>query len=179
MGKDKAQLSYHGVPHSHYLYQLLKEICDNTFLSIRGEQIDQYRDDFHFIVDIDEYRGPFNGILSAYDSNPESAWLVVACDLPLINNETLVQLKEERDPARAATAYATKKSGLPEPLVAIWEPVALKNAKRYLAHSESSCPRKYLINSDTKLIYPEDDKVLLNANVEEEYLEVMKILSTV
>ena len=179
MGKDKAQLSYHGQPHSHYLYKLLEEVCENTFLSIREEQIDQYEDDFNLIVDRDEFRGPFNGLLSAYDSNSEVAWLVVACDLPLINRESLSQLKEERDPSRPATAFATKKSGLPEPLVAIWEPEALKQAKSYLAQSDSSCPRKYLINSDTKLIHPEDDNVLLNANIEEEYLEVLKILSTV
>ena len=179
MGKDKAQLSYHGQPHSHYLYNLLEEISDTTFLSIREEQIDQYKGDFNVIVDKDEFRGPFNGLLSAYDSNPEVAWLVVACDLPLINRDSLARLIEERDPTRTATAYATNKSGLPEPLVAIWEPEALKQAKSYLAQSDSSCPRKYLINSDTQLVNPEDDKVLLNANVEEEYLEVMKILSTV
>ena len=179
MGKDKAQLSYHGQPHSHYLYKFLEQICDNTFMSIREEQIDQYESDFNIIVDKDEFRGPFNGLLSAYDSNPEVAWLVVACDLPLINRESLAQLIETRDPTRTATAYATKKSGLPEPLVAIWEPEALKQAKSYLAQSDSSCPRKYLLNSNTKLIHPEDDNVLLNANIEEEYLEVLKILSTV
>ena len=179
MGSDKAQLSYHGQPHSHYLYKLLEEICDNTFMSIREEQTDQYKDEFNLVVDKDEYRGPFNGLLSAYDSNQEVAWLVVACDLPLINIDSLTYLKEERDPNCMATAYATKKSGLPEPLVAIWEPEALANAKTYLAQTESSCPRKYLINSDTKIINPREDKVLLNANVEEEYLEVMKILSAV
>ena len=179
MGKDKAQLSYHGLPHSHYLYKLVAEVCDKVFLSIRDEQKSQYEKEFNVIVDQDEFKGPFNGILSAHNENPDVAWLVVACDLPLVDRTSLDQLIEERDAKRTATAYATLKSGLPEPLIAIWEPDALKAAKAYLLESESSCPRKFLINSDTKTIHPKDDKVLLNANVEEDYEEVLKILSAV
>ena len=179
MGKDKAQLSYHGQPHSHYLYKLLSGICDNVFLSIRDEQKAQYAHDFNLIIDKDEFRGPFNGLLSAHDQFPEVAWLVVACDLPLVDEASLTQLIEQREVNRTATAFATLESGLPEPLIAIWEPGALKAAKSYLIESESSCPRKYLINSDTKVIHPNDDKVLLNANVEEDYKKVLKILSTV
>ena len=51
MGKDKGQISYHGIPQSTYLYNLLKDICDNTFLSIREDQQNQYDDTFNVIVD--------------------------------------------------------------------------------------------------------------------------------
>ena len=179
MGKDKAQLSYHGQPHSQYLYKLVSEVCDKVFLSIRDEQKSQYEQEFNVIIDQDEFKGPFNGLLSAHNKYPEVAWLVVACDLPLVDKASLGQLIEQRDEERTATAYATLKSGLPEPLIAIWEPEALNEAKSYLQESESSCPRKFLINSDTKTIHPKDDKILLNANVEEDYDEVLKILSTV
>ena len=179
MGKDKAQLSYHGMPHSHYLYNMVEGICERVFLSVRDDQISQYDQDFNLIVDKDEFRGPFNGLLSAYDRFPEVAWLVVACDLPLIDKASLSLLLNQRDASRDATAFATTKNGLPEPLIAIWEPDTLKKAKVYLQQSESSCPRKYLINSDAKLVHPNDDKVLLNANVEEDYNEVLKILSAV
>ena len=73
---------------------------------------------------------------------------------------------------------ATRKSGLPEPLVAIWEAEGLKKVPAYMAEAESSCPRKFLINSDIKLVFPESESVLLNSNSEEDYQEVMKILST-
>ena len=179
MGKDKAQLSYHGVPHSHHLYNLLQGICDEVFLSIREDQITQYENGFNLIVDQDEFRGPFNGLLSAHNKFKNVAWLVVACDLPLVDKASLKKLIDQRNSDGAATAFATSKSGLPEPLIAIWESATLEEAKSYLEQSESSCPRKYLINSDTKLIHPDDDKVLLNANVEEDYIEVMKILSAV
>ena len=179
MGKDKAQISYHGIPHSIYLYNLLQNFCDKTYLSLRGDQQLEYREEFQIIKDQDRYRGPFNGLLSAYDSAPEVAWLVVACDLPLMDLSTIENLIEQRNSKKIATALATRKTGLPEPLAAIWESNGLYEAIDYLSKSDSSCPRKYLLNSDIKLVYPAEDKVLLNANSEEEYLEVLRILATV
>ncbi|MGI9545991.1 MAG: NTP transferase domain-containing protein, partial [Flavobacteriaceae bacterium] len=157
MGKDKGQIPYHGIPQSNHLYHILEGICDNTFMSIREDQQSQYEGAFKVIVDQNQFRGPFNGLLSAFNLDPEVAWLVVACDLPLIDEKSLQLLVKERDSTKLATAFATEKSGLPEPLAAIWESLGLKKAIEYLGHSESSCPRKYLINSDIKLVYPEED----------------------
>ncbi len=179
MGKDKAQISYHGLPHSIYLYNLLEKLCDKTYLSLRGDQHSEYGKEFHIIEDQDRYRGPFNGLLSAHDYAPEVAWLVVACDLPLMDSSTVQKLIEQRDSEKIATALATTKTGLPEPLAAIWESAGLNKAIDYLSKSNSSCPRKYLLNSDIKLVHPSEDKVLLNANSEGEYNEVLRILATV
>jgi molybdopterin-guanine dinucleotide biosynthesis protein A len=82
----------------------------------------------------------------------------------LLDKAALKSLVLKRNPRKLATAYATQASGLPEPLVAIWEPKGLQRAKEYLKVAESSCPRKFLINSDIDLVYPEKDEVLYNAN---------------
>ena len=81
MGKDKGLIPYHGLPQREYLYHLLSRVCDKTFLSIRPDQKDEI-DDMEVIIDKDEYKGPYNGLLSAHKEYPEVAWLVVACDLP-------------------------------------------------------------------------------------------------
>jgi molybdopterin-guanine dinucleotide biosynthesis protein A len=164
MGGDKGLIDYHGVPQREHLYQLLNNLCDKTFLSIREDQKKELEASFNCILDKDEYRGPLNGILSAHTAYPDVSWLVVACDLPLLDKETLEELILQRDSNRVATAYATKKSKLPEPLITIWEPKGLKNAITYIQSAQSSCPRKFLINSDVKLIYPKKDEVLYNAN---------------
>lgn len=169
MGSDKGLLTYHDVPQQEYLYGLLGQLCDDVFLSIREEQKSTIPDGFKAIIDKNEYRGPFNGILSAHKTHPKVAWLVLACDLPLINLKTLQQLVENRNPSQGATSFATKKTGLPEPLITIWEPEGLNGAMQYLETAESSCPRKFLINSDTKLVFPERDEVLYNANNVEDY----------
>ncbi len=169
MGSDKGLLTYHDVPQQEYLYHLLGQLCDDVFLSIRDEQKVSIPDGLKAIIDKNEYRGPFNGILSAHLEYPEVAWLVLACDLPLIDLETLQLLVENRNPNQGATSFATKETKLPEPLITIWEPKGLREAMHHMQSAESSCPRKFLINSDTKLVFPERDELLYNANNIEDY----------
>lgn len=169
MGSDKSLLKYHGVPQREYFYTLLESLCDRVFLSLRADQQHEISQEFDHILDSDMYAGPFNGILSAHERFPDKAWLVLACDLPLLDIDTLKVLVRERDPKRCATTMATRKTGLPEPLIAIWEPQGLLDAISYLQSTEGSGPTKYLINSDVKMVYPQEDKLLYNANSLEEY----------
>ncbi|WP_350285881.1 NTP transferase domain-containing protein [uncultured Croceitalea sp.] len=169
MGNDKGLLEYHGLPQRDYLYQLVSTICDTTFFSIRPDQKNELSSEHNIIVDRNEYRGPLNGILSAHKTHPKVAWLILACDLPLLDMATVAALVANRDPDKVATAFATNESGLPEPLVSIWEPDGLQKAMVYMAKAQSSCPRKFLINSDIALVFPKNDEVLYNANSFEEY----------
>ena len=173
MGKDKGMIPYHGMPQREYLYHLLGRVCTETFVSIRSDQKADFPEDMQSIVDDDAYRGPYNGLLSAHNKFPEVAWLVLACDLPLIDLASLQELIAARDPNVLATAFAQKEDPLPEPLCAIWEPHALKSSKSYLESGNGTCPRKFLINNETKLVFPSDPNVLLNANSEEEYKEAI------
>ena len=132
MGNDKGLIEYHRVPQREFLYHLLDKVCDKTFLSVRNEQKEELATDFNLIVDENKFRGPLNGILSAHSKYPNMAWLVLACDLPLINDESIAALIANRDSSKIATAYATKDSMLPEPLATIWEPLGLKNAITYM-----------------------------------------------
>ena len=40
MGKDKGLINYHGIPQRDYIYNLLNEVCDETYMSIRKDQVD-------------------------------------------------------------------------------------------------------------------------------------------
>lgn len=173
MGTDKGLIAYHGIPQRDYLYQLLENSCDKTFMSIRKEQEAEISSTFNTIVDEDIFKGPFNGILSAHKKYPNVAWLILACDLPLIDENSLRELIEARKGSADATAFAQKENPLPEPLCAIWEPQAFKAAVTYLEQGNGSCPRKFLINNNTHLIFPENAQILMNANSEVEYIEAM------
>lgn len=178
MGSDKGLIKYHSVPQQEHLYKLLEHTCDNVFLSVREEQQSIMDNHFSIIVDQNEYRGPFNGILSAHKSYPDVAWLVLACDLPLIDLEALKNLADSRNQKKLATSYTTKKTNLPEPLITIWEPEGLRKAITYLETSESTCPRKFLINSDVELVNPKHDEVLYNANSISDYEFIKSKLET-
>jgi len=177
MGTDKGLIAYHGIPQRDYLYQLLEKICDRTFMSIRKEQEADISSTFSTIVDEDVFKGPFNGILSAHKEYPNVSWLVLACDLPLIDEKSLRELIAVRKGSVDATAFAQKENPLPEPLCAIWEPQGLKAAGTYLEQGNGSCPRKFLINNNTHLVFPENAQVLMNANSEVEYKEAMTKLA--
>lgn len=177
MGKDKGELAYHGMPQREYAYRLLEPLCEEVFISLRPDQAGDIPQRFNSIPDQDQFRGPMNGLLSAHAVHPEAAWLVLACDLPLMDRAALEYLIAERDPSRTATAYATKKTGLPEPLAAIWEPQGLERAIGYLKEAESSCARKYLLRSDTRLVNPRHDSLLANANDPEEREAILEQLS--
>lgn len=176
MGSDKGLLEYHGIPQRNYLFDLLSKFCEKTFYSVRIDQSDSFPKNAPLIIDRDEYRGPLNGIMSAHGQFPEAAWLVVACDLPLLAASNIETLIKERNPKMDATAFATTASGLPEPLIAIWEPTALQKIPAYMKIAKSSCARKFLINSSVHLIHPEKDEQLFNANSLEEFKTAKSIL---
>ncbi|MFD2607225.1 molybdenum cofactor guanylyltransferase [Euzebyella marina] len=177
MGKDKGLITYHGMPQREYLYHLLSRVCERTYLSLRNDQVGDVSDEFDIIVDKDEFKGPFNGLLSAHEENEEVAWLVLACDLPLIDLQSLQELISGRDPNEVATTFAHHENPLPEPMCAIWEPTALKQVASYLNEGNGTCPRKFLIRKNAKLIIPRDENVLMNANSEEDYKEALVKLS--
>lgn len=178
MGADKGLISYHGMPQRDYLYQMLSNICEVTYMSIREDQKSEFKEDINVIVDRNEFRGPYNGLLSAHKQFPDVAWLVLACDLPLMDEVALQELVSQRDALQMATAFALKENPLPEPLCAIWEPHAFRESFAYLEAGNGTCPRKFLINNDTKLVFPKNENVLLNANSEAEYKEAVGKLST-
>ena len=92
MGTDKGLIEYHGVPQREYLYNLLSQVCENTFISLREEQKAEVPETMKTIVDLNEFRGPYNGLLSAHKKYPDAAWLVLACDLPLMDLDALKEL---------------------------------------------------------------------------------------
>jgi len=176
MGTDKGLLEYHGKPQRDYLFELAQQFCDKVFHSIRQEQQQEF-EEFPSIVDQNGYRGPFNGISSAHEKYPQAAWLVLACDLPLLDSTSIQQLIAKRDSTKVATSFATQRTKLPEPLVTIWEPTGIQIARHYFDEAQSSCPRKFLINSDIKLVYPENDEVLYNANSLEEFKQAKSMIN--
>lgn len=174
MGSDKSKLDYHGKPQNEHLFDLVDALVSETYVSTAPNQEVTFTD--RVIADQFPTKGPINGILSAMSSDPDKAWLVLAVDLPLVNERTINQLIRERNTSKLATAFATRKTEMPEPLVAIWEPQAFEPLKEHHLVKEHGCPRKFLINSDIQLVFPEDDMELFNANSPDEFKQAKSII---
>lgn len=163
MGQDKGLIEYHGMPQREYVAQLLNKFCSETLIST-NEIIDS---DFMRLEDSFIGLGPLSGILSAFRHDPNAAWLVVATDIPLVDEKTLLQLIESRNTSKVATSFHNPETNFPEPLITIWEPRAYPRLLQFLSMGYT-CPRKALINSDIETLTIVNPEVLSNANTPEE-----------
>lgn len=174
MGSDKSVIDYHGKPHREYLLSLLHETGVPHFLSCRPDQVEGLQAD-NVVADRFLDLGPFGAILSAMLSAPDSAWLVLATDLPFVNEQTLQTLLEHRDPSKIATAFHNPETNFPEPLITLWEPKAYPVMLSFLTQG-ISCPRKVLINSDVHVIEAGEQRWLQNVNTPEEMRAAREML---
>ncbi len=169
MGQDKAALAYAGRTQLERAMALISAHVAGAWVSVRAEQqADPVRAQFAQIMDTRQDIGPVAGILAAQESHPQAAWLVLACDLPLLDEATLAHLVASRAPQAVATAYRSSHDGLPEPLCAIYEPRSHALLESYLQGGRN-CPRKFLIGAGAHLIDEPDPRALDNVNTPNEY----------
>ncbi len=164
MGTDKSLLNYHGKPQREYLFNLAQKYCSEVYFSCREEQ------KFSEKTIIDKYAelGPISGILSAFEHDKNSAWLVVACDMPLINEHAFETLIKHRKPEKVATTFFNDKNNAPDPLFTIYEPKAYEQLAEYVKSGNKS-PKIFLQNTDIQLIKSENIDFLKNINTKEEF----------
>lgn len=175
MGESKAQMNWHGKAQQYYVADMLESFCASVYISCKADQKQHLDQAYQGLSDSFLNMGPSGGILSALRYQRDCAWLVVACDLPLLNQETLAFLVENRSPQRIATTYESPHDGLPEPLITIWEPGSYMTLLTSLGRG-ITCPRKVLINADVHILKPVDKKALMNVNTPAQASEARDIL---
>jgi molybdopterin-guanine dinucleotide biosynthesis protein A len=169
MGTDKGTLNFFGKNQRDVAIELLKKHHLKTYLSVREDQE---------IVEVNKITdkllglGPFGAICSAFQENPNVAWLVLATDLPFVTDEVIQLLLKHRNPSKVATTIKGRNKEFPEPLITIWEPKSYPLLLNYLAQGYS-CPRKVLINSAVEIVEIDDD-LIRNINTPEDYKNAQK-----
>lgn len=174
MGFDKGSANWHGKEQRYYIADMLKNLCNEVFIS-RSNDEQVIDPGYTSLTDTFTGLGPYGAILSAFREKPDNAWLVIACDLPLLDMETLRYLVDNRDSSAVATAFGNGFQDLPEPLITIWEPKSYSVLLSFLAQGYS-CPRKVLINSYSKLLAAPDVNALTNVNTPEDLEKVKQLL---
>lgn len=179
MGTDKSKLNYHGKSQKEYIKELLENQEFETYYSVRNKKNVTSSPPYRRTGEVEKPSlaneiedtffnlGPFGGICSAFQQDPNAAWFVLATDLPFVDEDLVKLLLEKRNPAKVATAVKGKSKQFPEPLITIFEPKAYPVLLQFLAQGYS-CPRKMLINSDVEIIEVEDS-LIRNINTPEEY----------
>ncbi|GAB3895116.1 hypothetical protein GCM10028825_38560 [Spirosoma agri] len=165
MGQDKSVLTYHHKPQREHMTDLLLPYCDTVFWSVNPGQAAELTDSAQPLI-VDAFAnlvGPMNGILSAFQIAPDAAWLVVACDMPLLTTRSFDALVGGRDASKPATAFYDSDGRFPEPLLCIWEPLILPTLQNAVAAGRYS-PRQMLMITDAHLLTAPDIRELVNIN---------------
>lgn len=175
MQRDKSRVEYHGSSQMAWTANLLREFCREVRVSVRPGQESPSDVAAAPLYDRHGSVGPLDGIVSALTENPDVAWLIVACDLPLLSDATLRTLVAGRKRDCPVTAFRSSGDGLPEPLCAIYEPESRAILADFLERKRS-CPRRILIELDLPLLDLPDPRALDNINTPDEYETVRKTL---
>lgn len=174
MGRDKALIDVAGQPQAMRAARLLEPFCRDVSLSVRPDQAGERAAlGLPLVLDRHLDLGPAGALLSALELDPDAAWLVLGCDMPLVTPRLLEELVRARNPWRVATAFDSARDQLPEPLCAIWEPRA---RQRLLAHLGlgQPCPRRVLLNSATQRLASPPGDELLNMNRPDDLEQVLR-----
>ena len=173
MGRDKFSLEIQNETLVSLAYKKLSKVCPEVFLSCRKEQGDHAAlKPFPQIHDRFMSLGPTGGIMSAMVEHPTRPWLVLACDLPMIGEESLKDLVLTRDPLKVATCYSSPVKRGVDPLCALYEPKSLMRFFEFIALG-SYCPRKMLNNSPVHILQIKKKEELQNFNTPEEFQKLI------
>ncbi len=154
-------LNYHGKPQRDYLFDLLGNFCTHVFTSCRKEQ--NIPPTLNPLIDNFPVTGPLNGILTAFSHQPQSAWLIVAVDMPNVNAGVIELLISNRAEQKTATCFFNDETQQPEPLLTLWEAHAYPLLLAF-AESGNVSPREFLKSHPVNLVDPPDSETLLNYN---------------
>lgn len=165
MGFDKRLMKVHAQNQQEYLTTLLGRYCEKIFLSCK----DATEIPVHLnpLVDQFEMRSPLNGIASALMLHPQKDWLIVAVDMPFVDDECITTLLKQRSQQYLATCFLDSDDKLPEPMLGVWERGAQTALTDYIKAGNKS-PRLFLEQHAVNCIKSNNKKTLLNINTQEE-----------
>jgi molybdenum cofactor guanylyltransferase len=164
MGEEKRLINYHGKTQEQHLFDLLSNYFSAVYVSINQNQTT----DLPYIQDLDlGVKSPMIGIVSAFNHDPTVAWLVVACDMPFVDEKAIKFLLKHRNSKKYATAFENLDEHFPEPLLTIYEPKIFSKLQEAINQGKKS-PMKVLQNLDVELLQEFDNSWIRNINTIEE-----------
>lgn len=102
-----------------YMYQLLRSACDEVIIVTREEFVHCFTPTERVIVDVERYRGcgPLAGIYSAMRASLAERYLVLPCDMPLLEQTAIDILLEKHNQDISVVQVENRL----QPLVSVWK----------------------------------------------------------
>jgi len=178
MGQEKGRLSIHDRPQAEHCVAMLEPHCHSVILSLRQDQANE--ESYEGLVTLTDdaaFSGPAAGLLTAWQKYPQTALLVLAVDMPLIDHEVLDLLVNRRETDKIATAYRHP-DGIIEPLCTIWEPAAADLIRDAAGDGLSVSLRRVLERADVRFLEPAVPGKLASVNTPEDLELARRALET-
>lgn len=136
MGRDKAWLTFFGQPMLCRVADVLARVTGEILISGRDPSV--FGLDAPWLPDATPNVGPAGGVLTVLAARARPC-LVLSCDLPFLDEATLVRLVtawRHRPDQALMTTYRIVESGYIESLVAVYEPGGVALLRQNLARGE-------------------------------------------
>jgi molybdopterin-guanine dinucleotide biosynthesis protein MobB len=115
MGRSKQLLSYRGRTWLARIVAAAKPVTDGVVLLGNG-QVPRSCDSLPRLPDVPGLAGPLAGMCAALRWRPDTRWIFLACDCPMVTSKALCWLKEQARPGVWAVQPRPSASERPEPL---------------------------------------------------------------
>lgn len=168
MGQDKSMLLYRGETFLNRTIEWCRSLGLDVYVSCRPGQDITLPQGVTPVYDTVADIGPMAGLLSAFTLAPDKTWLVLACDMPLLGEENLRLLLNERGKGHKMIALSTDRDALPEPLAAIYESDAYPAILENYSRNQFSLIKVLLYENAHKVI-ANNDIDIININTPEAY----------
>ncbi len=177
MGMDKSMIDYNGKPQRYYLFDLLKELCDEVYISCSKEQYADIPPSFNPLPDDPKLGdiGPMAGLLTAFDKVPDASLVVVGCDYPLLEKGMLEDLIKEFESHNSSVVYYNSSTKFIDPLLAVYHNNIISSLYKSFQLSEYSIRRVLEEVKAVKLTTPYPEK-LSSVDTNEEYQDIISKL---
>lgn len=161
MGKPKAWINYHGEPQVVWLNLLLKPLCSEIIISINDQSFHPAA--LNFQSDLPQFadHGPISGVLTAFEIK-DQALLVVGCDYPYLDLESLELLLAARNESNFVTCFKNS-TGFIEPLIACYEKEAKVPMNAHFKNGFDSLNR-FITNNNSQVIDCLEPRILISAD---------------
>lgn len=118
MGRDKALLPFQGRALVEHVASQARGVTDN--ITLVGETSRYANLGYPVIEDIFPGRGPLSGLHAALTSTDFEWNLILACDMPQVTAEFLVQLMARAEAGQASAVIPVGPDAVPQPLCAAY-----------------------------------------------------------
>lgn len=178
-GTPKAFAEINNTFFYEYIYQLLHNTCDEVIIVTREEFNHCFKRAERVIVDIEKYKGcgPLAGMYSAMIESPADQYLVLPCDMPLLEQTTIELLLEKHQQDISIVQIENRL----QPLVSVWNREMLPFIERALneeIYSLKPLFQKHKVTYVPHTALTDDPATFLNVNTKEEDEEMREWLKS-